>query len=150
MNLESSHENTVDERPLPDHEDKKDTQATNIKDSNDNPTITITDEDSTPRFQSKNSMGHSRTNMPLVNSQFQYIRKEEVPYFLGHNIHYTQNVQTTFFSINLPTQPTSGTGWYLKKNIFEIDSPREKFPRRQFKCSITSIGKRIFHILSLI
>jgi hypothetical protein len=90
MNLESSHENTVDERPLPDHEDKKDTQATNIKDSNDNPTITITDEDPKPRCQSKNSMEHSRTNMPLLNSHFQYIRKEEVPYFSGQNIHYSQ------------------------------------------------------------
>ena len=88
MNLESSHENTVDERPLP--EDKKDIQATNRKDSNDNPAITITDEDPKPRCQSKNSMGHSRTNMPLVNSQFQYIRKEEVPYFSGQNIHYSQ------------------------------------------------------------
>ena len=88
MNLESSHGNTVDERPLP--EDKKDIQATNIKDSNDNPAITITDEDPKPRCQSKNSMGHPQTNMPLVNSQFQYIRKEEVPYFSGQNIHYSQ------------------------------------------------------------
>jgi len=69
MNLESSHENTVDERPLP--EDKKDIQAINIKNSNDNPAITITDEDPKPRYQSKNSMGHSQTSIPLVNSQFQ-------------------------------------------------------------------------------
>jgi hypothetical protein len=54
-------------------EDKKDIQATNIKDSNDNPAITITDEDPKPRCQSKNSMGHSQTNMSLVNSQFQYM-----------------------------------------------------------------------------
>jgi hypothetical protein len=59
-------------------EDKKDIQATNIKDSNDSPANTITDEDPKPRCQSKNSMGHSRTNTPLLNSQFQYIRKEEM------------------------------------------------------------------------
>ena len=73
-------------------EDKKDIQPTNIKDSNDNPAITITDEDTKPRCQSKNSMGYSRTDMPLVNSQFQYIRKEEVPYFSGQNIHYSQKL----------------------------------------------------------
>jgi hypothetical protein len=73
-------------------EDKKDIQPTNIKDSNDNPAITITDEDTKPRCQSKNSMGYSRTDMPLVNSQFQYIRKEEVPYFSGQNVHYSQKL----------------------------------------------------------
>jgi hypothetical protein len=73
-------------------EDKKDIQATNIKDSNDNPAITITDEDPKHRCRSKNSMGHSQTNMPLLSSQFQYIRKEEVPYFSGQNIHYSQKL----------------------------------------------------------
>ena len=90
MNLELSHENTVDEHPLP--EDKIYIQTSTIKYSNDNPTITITGEDSKHRCQSKNSMGHSRTNMPFVNSIFQYIRNEEVLYFSGQNIHYTQKL----------------------------------------------------------